>query len=242
MDALVTTGFEPTAPERTRSTIAAARSSTISSGTNRQVLVGAHSVDDQGHVVVPLPSDCRVAADLAHASSEGLPTVLEFTDLAPISVRDRVRALVTVTGRLVPLSRRDAQGSITAQLAPERITLKADGGSVTVTPDELAMAETDPLAAHEADMLLHLADAHADLTARLTRLVEPRLMQHAIRVLPLAMDRLGISLRVEYARHHKDVRLQFSTRLTCVAQVRVRFAALLAEASRCHRRRLHAEP
>ncbi|MEQ7010755.1 DUF2470 domain-containing protein [Actinopolymorpha sp. B17G11] len=242
MGATVTGRIEPTVPERTRSAVAAAASLTLSADGHRQVLLGLHALDGQGRVVLRLPIDCRVATDLAHGPSEGLRTVAEFTDLAPISVRDRVRAQVTFAGRLAPVPAREATDPIAARLDPELITFKENGGSVTVSPDEFASTETDLLAAHEADLLLHLADAHADLVAKLTRLIEPRLMHHVIRVLPLAMDRWGITLRLEYTRHHNDVRLPFPVRLTDVTQVGPQFRALLTRANLCpHRRRLHAE-
>jgi hypothetical protein len=273
MDAPTADRIGPTIPEQARSAVAAAASLTLTAGAHHHVLFGLHSLEDQGQVVLHLPVDTRLGADLAHAPAQGLRTVAEFTDLAPISVRDRVRARVKITGALTlaptteptagptagstaePTAGSTAEptaGStagpaqpITARLTPERITFdeaSVDGsGSVIVSPDAFATAETDPLAAHEADLLLHLADAHADLVAQLTRLVEPRHLHHVVRVQPLAMDRLGLTLRLEYARHHTDVRLPFSVRLTDVAQVGVQFRALLADAASCpHRRRPHA--
>lgn len=270
MDVPTADRIGPTTPERARSAVAAAASLTLTVGAHHHVLFGLHSLDDQGQVVLHLPVDTRLGADLAHAPAQGLRTVAEFTDLAPVSVRDRVRARVKITGALTlaptgeppagPPARLTAERTtgptgeppagpalpITARLTPERITFdegSADGsGNVTVSPDAFATAETDPLAAHEADLLLHLADAHADLVAQLTRLVEPRHLHHAVRVQPLAMDRLGLTLRLEYARHHTDARLPFSVRLTDVAQVAVQFRALLADAASCpHRRRPHAK-
>jgi hypothetical protein len=85
-------------------------------------------------------------------------------------------------------------------------------------------------------MLTHLVDVHSDEVARLTRLVDTRLVQGVRRVLPLAMDRYGITLRLEHAHAHHDVRLPFPTPLTHVAEAGDRVRTLLAAARACPRR------
>jgi hypothetical protein len=233
--------FEPTTAERARTVVAAAASLTMSTRTRRQVLVGLHTLDQEDGVVLRMPSACQTAADMGRSAGTSPPTVLEFTDVAPTPVRDRVRARVSVSGPLIALPSRESAEVVDLRLTPEQITFEATGGTVAVHPDEFAAAETDPLAASEADLLIHLADAHPDLVTRLTHLIEPRLLHHLTRVLPLAMDRYGITLRLERTRHHCDVRLPFPARLSDVTQTGDRVRALLAEAAaRCHRRRLHA--
>jgi hypothetical protein len=236
----VTRNFEPTVPERTRSALAGAPSLTICTDRYREVLLGLHSLDDRARVVLHLPHDSRIAADLGRTPDDALRAVLEFTDLAPISVRCRVRAQVTVTGRLSVVQSPAAAETMTARLEPDMVRFKAGGEDVPVHLEELSSAETDPLTEHESGLLLHLADAHADLVAQLTHLIEPRLMNCVVGVQPLAMDRFGITLRLEYTGRHHDIRVPFRTRLTDVAQVGAQFRALLAEASlRAQHRCLH---
>lgn len=59
------------------------------------------------------------------------------------------------------------------------------------------------------------------------------------RVLPLAMDRYGVTLRLEYPRTHRDVRLPFAKPVARLDQVGPQIHALLAAARRAsHRNQL----
>lgn len=80
-----------------------------------------------------------------------------------------------------------------------------------------------------ARLLTHLADTHPGAVERLTRLIDP--VHGAVRVRPLAVDRHGLTLRIERARTHGDVRLPFHTPADDVAQLTERMHRLLARPS-----------
>ncbi|MGW5364047.1 DUF2470 domain-containing protein [Actinopolymorpha pittospori] len=204
--------FEPTIAERTRSVVAAATSLTMTTDTDSQALAGRHSLDRTGEVVLHLPAACETAVTITGPGDTTVPTVLEFTDVAPTAVRSRVRARLTLAGALSARPHRGCE-CVVGVLTPDLITLDTLDGVLVVHPEAFAAAETDPLAAYEADLLVHLADAHADLVEGLTRLIPPATLEQAARVLPSAMDRYGITLRVERAQGHTDVRLPFPSRL-----------------------------
>lgn len=65
---------------------------------------------------------------------------------------------------------------------------------------------------------------------RLTRLVDPDSLHGAVRVRPLAVDRHGLTLRVERVRDHGDVRLPFHAPADEIAQLTERVHVLLAQA------------
>jgi hypothetical protein len=128
-----------------------------------------------------------------------------------------------MAGRLVPADEH-------LVFHPTRVVLRRLSGAVVVDLDEFAVANPDPLAGAEARLLTHLADAHPDAVERLTRLVEPESLHAATRVQPLAVDRHGLTLRIERTRAHGDVRLTFHAPADDVAQLTERMHVLLAQA------------
>ncbi len=109
-------------------------------------------------------------------------------------------------------------------------------GRTFVTLEELERAETDPVAACEAGMLTHLVDDHSELVPLLLRLVRPTPERDMVRAVPLAMDRYGVTLRLEYPRSHRDVRLPFPKPVTDIDQAGPQIHALLAAARRVSHR------
>lgn len=141
-------------------------------------------------------------------------------------MRDRVRARVLLAGRLLTASRHAAPaGSRCMELA--HAVLDTGEERITVGLEELMEADTDPLATCEAGMLTHLVDDHSDIVGLLLRLVKPRLVLGVQRALPVAIDRYGITLRLEYARSHQDARLPFPAPIKDIDQAGVRIHALL---------------
>ncbi|GAA3037815.1 DUF2470 domain-containing protein [Streptomyces glomeratus] len=215
----------PAAAERARSVPAAAWSCAVTAEGGREELVGAHTVLADGRVLLHLPEDSTLHA-VALCAPRGEPSaVLEFADVAPVPVRSRIRARLWLAGSLVP-----EEGNLV--LRPTRIALRRANGVVAVDPGEYAAAGPDPLAAAEAGLLTHLADAHPETVERLTRLVEPGSLHGAVRVQPLAVDRHGLTLRIERARGHGDVRLTFHRPADDAAQLTERMHVLLAQAQR----------
>ncbi|MFD9094604.1 DUF2470 domain-containing protein [Streptomyces collinus] len=215
----------PGAAERARSVLAAAWSCGVTADGAREEYVGAHTVTEDGGVLLDVPDDSALVT-AALCAPRGEPSaVLEFADAAPVPVRDRIRARVWLAGRFAPA------GGGPLLFRPTRVVLRRPSGAVLVDPAEFAAARPDPLAAAEARLLTHLADAHPDAVERLTRLVRPESLHAATRVTPLAVDRHGLTLRIERVRAHGDVRLAFHTPADDVTQLTERMHALLARAS-----------
>ncbi|MET8637963.1 DUF2470 domain-containing protein [Streptomyces sp. NPDC004074] len=224
----------PAAAQRARSVLAAASSCAVTMETGREEAVGAHTVTADGRVLLRLHEDSALLTAAICAPRGEPSTVLEFADVAPVPVRSRIRARLWLAGSCVP-----ADGQL--EFRPTRIALRRANGVVVVDPDEYAAAEPDPLATAEAGLLTHLAEAHPDAVERLTRLVEPDSLHGAVRVRPLAVDRHGLTLRIERARDHGDVRLAFHRPADDLAQLTERMHVLLTQASRACPRALQRQ-
>ncbi|MGA5319373.1 DUF2470 domain-containing protein [Streptomyces seoulensis] len=213
----------PGAAERARSVLAAAWSCAVTADGAREEYVGAHTVTGDGGVLLDVPEDSALFA-AALCAPRGEPTaVLEFADVAPVPVRQRIRARLWLAGWF---SRRGARLLFT----PTRVVLRRPSGAVLIETAEYAAARPDPLATAEAQLLTHLADSHPDAVERLTRLVRPESLHAVTRVVPLAVDRHGLTLRIERTRAHGDVRLAFHTPADDVSQLTERMHALLTQA------------
>ncbi|GGY88031.1 DUF2470 domain-containing protein [Streptomyces nitrosporeus] len=220
----------PSPAERVLSVLTAAHSMTVVSDGREPVEV--HRLDG---------SRARGLVHLHEPSGSGpgarVPVRLEFTDIAPAPVRDRLRARVTVTGLLAAPYGAEAGGNTCVEFG--RAVVEDGGGRTFVTLDELRDTDPDPIATGEAAMLTHLLDGHGELVPLLLRLVQPQPDKGAVRVLPLAMDRYGLTLRLEYPGTHRDARLPFAKPVTRIDQAGPRIHALLSAARRAsHRNRL----
>jgi len=213
----------PSAAERARSVLAAAWSCAVTAEGGREEFVGAHTVAEDGRVLLQVPEDSTLLA-AAICAPRGEPSaVLEFADVAPVPVRNRIRTRLWMAGWFVP-----EDGNLAFKAT--RVVLRRPTGAVVVDLDEFATAVSDPLATAEARLLTHLADCHGDAVERLTRLVDADSLHGAVRVQPLAVDRHGLTLRIERARAHGDVRLAFHRPADDVAQLTERMHVLLTQA------------
>ncbi|WP_327319856.1 DUF2470 domain-containing protein [Streptomyces sp. NBC_01235] len=214
----------PSAAERARSVLAASWSCAVTADGGREEFVGAHTVDADGRVILRVPEDSALLT-AAICAPRGEPSaVLEFADVAPVPVRSRIRARLWLAGWFTP-----EDGHLAFHAA--RVVLKPATGAVVVALEEFAEAEPDPLATAEAQLLTHLADAHPDAVERLIRLVRRDSLHGAVRVQPLAVDRHGLTLRIERAGAHGDVRLPFHAPADDVAQLTERMHVLLTQAA-----------
>jgi hypothetical protein len=161
--------------------------------------------------------------------------MLELTDSAPLPLRQPVRGLVWVAGRVRVLPARVARRAalrIAADSADERlldvghsdVLLRMDPGSVVLsdaegtgsfTPAEMAAAAPDPFVGCGDSWLSHLAHAHGSLLAGLARHLPTALRGPGHTLVPLAVDRLGLRLRVETDHGDHDVRIGFSSPVAC---------------------------
>lgn len=241
-----TPAARPTDAERVRSILAAAHSMTAVTGGLRTEVRHLEDGDPMGRLHL---HPAEPGGDAEHR-----PAIrLEFTDVAPTPVRDRVRARVTIVGRLLTPHALDVSaglandsgsgsgsGSSTCMEFGQAVLETADGLSY-VGLEELDAARPDPLAPYEAGMLTHLLDDHPDLVTLLLRLVQPLPAASVVRALPVAMDRYGITLRLEERHGHRDVRLPFPSPLDDVEQSGAQIQALFSAARRrSHRNTLPA--
>ncbi|MEV8588930.1 DUF2470 domain-containing protein [Streptomyces sp. NPDC051180] len=215
----------PRPAERVRSILTAAHSmNVVTDGLHQEV----HRLDGtgpMGHIHLHDPSeDCQAAG------TDRVPVRLEFTDIAPTPVRERLRARVTLTGLLPAPYVAEATDSTCMEFG--QALLEDADGRTYVGLDELQAVEPDPLAGAEAALLTHLVAGHAELVPLLLRLVRPRPDRDLVRVLPVALDRYGLTLRLEHRAGHHDARLPFPTPLTDIDQAGPRIHALLAAARR----------
>ncbi|AZM88265.1 DUF2470 domain-containing protein [Streptomyces sp. W1SF4] len=184
----------------------------------------ARTVTPDGDVILLVSGESAAARAAAHAQDDDLTAVIEITDVAPVSVPHRIRGRARLTGWLTPvrgddragcaalLAERQPVGELLALTEsqdppytgrPAWMMLRLEVGEVAlddlwgaeqVDPDELAGAEPDPLAAHETELLQHLASAHADRVADLCGLLGSR-EAAGLTAVPLALDRLGLRVR-----------------------------------------------
>ncbi|MGW5172360.1 DUF2470 domain-containing protein [Streptomyces nodosus] len=215
----------PAAAERARTLVAVAWSCAVTTDGGREELVGAHSVAPDGRVLLRPPEDSVLFSAAICAPRGEASAVLEFADVAPVPVRSRIRARLWLAGSFTP----DEDHLV---FRPGRLALRRSRQVVSIDAEEYAAAGPDPLAGAEARLLTHLADAHPEAVERLTRLVDPRSLHGAVRVQPLAVDRHGLTLRVERVRDHGDVRLAFHEPADDVAGLTERMQVLLAHAAR----------
>ena len=224
---------EPTPAERARSILATAGSLTVVTADHRIEMIGMHAVDSSGRLTLTDPPADHLHSELAHAPAEGLQAEAEFTDIAPTPVRDRVRARLTLSGRLAHApGRTGADGPGPLRFTATRAVL-TEGGILTLIPaGALAPARPDPLAQDEAELLGHLGSAHTDTVAKLSRLLTPRLLLGTTAIHPIRLDRYGLVLRLEYARGHADARLPFAAPVRHSGQAAEHIRALVARAAR----------
>ncbi|MCF3181530.1 MULTISPECIES: DUF2470 domain-containing protein [unclassified Streptomyces] len=222
----------PTDAERVRSVLAAAHSMTVVIDGVRHEVRHLDDGDPLGRLHLH-PAE-PAAGHPASLLGGGRPSIrLEFTDIAPTPVRDRVRARVTVLGHLLtPYAGEEAGPDTTTCVEYGQAVLETAEGTSYLGLEELDGAWPDPLAPYEAGMLTHLLDEHPELVTLLLRLVRPRPTAAVLRALPLALDRYGITLRLEERTGHHDVRLPFPSPLDDVEQSGTQIQALLSAARR----------
>jgi hypothetical protein len=219
---------EPSPAERVRSILAASGSLGVTTaGAREEIMAGAAAEFGDG-IRLRVPADCHVVGEMLCASPTPVPAVLEWTDLAPVPVRDRVRARVRLAVRMTDLEPGPGD-TVRLHLDVRRSQLTAGGREpAEVDRRSLLAARPDPVATCEARLLLHLAEGHRAHVEALARLLEDRHLMGVTRVTPLALDRYGIVLRLEYHRRQCDVRLPFPRPLSDPDELGHRIHALLA--------------
>ncbi|MFF0489215.1 DUF2470 domain-containing protein [Nocardia sp. NPDC004068] len=215
----------PSTAERVRSACAHADQAMLALPGTDPVPTAMHHLRACGDAVLTVAA--ASPATRAAATEFGSPAVLELTDHAPLALREPVRALVWLRGRLYAVPEH-AQRALATEVAAEhphpalldvghttvllRLVLDSavvadSGGAASVCRRELREARPDPFWELESAWLRHMDADHADVIADLARHLPVRLRGGTIR--PLAIDRYGVTLRVEGDGGDHDVRLPF---------------------------------
>lgn len=189
-----------------------------------------HHLLDDGSFAITVPEAGPLAGFAMTAGSAGVQAVLEMTDYAPLPLREPVRSLVWIRGRLqhVPSDEIPALLDLIATENPDPALLQVNSrddnhtlmrleiesvvvadstGAESVGLGALLQARPDPFCAMESGWLQHMESAHRDVVERLATRLPMTLRQGRVR--PLGLDRYGVQLRVENEHGDHDVRLPF---------------------------------
>lgn len=224
----------PTTAERIRSACARGGGAMLAVEGIEPVASPVHHLLDDGSFAITVPETSPLAGMAMSAGSAGVQAVLEMTDYAPLPLREPVRSLVWIRGRLhhVPSAEVAALLDLVAAENPDPALLQVNSGphheednytlmrleieSVVVADatgaesvglGALLQARPDPFCAMESGWLQHLESSHRDVVERLATRLPITLRQGRVR--PLGLDRYGVQLRVENEHGDHDVRLPF---------------------------------
>ncbi len=226
----------PTTAERIRSACVRAGGAMLAVEGQEPSATAVHHLLEDGSFAITVPVDGALASMVCAAGAGGIQAVLEMTDYAPLPLREPVRSLVWIRGRLhsVPIgevaglldliasedpnpallqvnsgltSGADARYAL-MRLEIESVVVADSTGAESVGVGALLGARPDPFCAMESCWLQHMESAHRDVVDRLaTRL--PEALRRG-RVRPLGLDRYGVQLRIEGDDGDHDVRLPFA--------------------------------
>jgi hypothetical protein len=204
----------PTMAERIRSTSVRADGALLAVERAEPLTTPLHHLLADGSFAVGVPVGGAVAAQLSDCDGTGAQAVLELADYAPLPLREPVRSLVWIRGRLHQVSPpavhellEDDTRYLLARLEIESVVVTDTDGAEAVDAAALLAARPDPFCAFESCWIRHLDTAHRDVVARLAARLPARLRRGDVR--PLGVDRYGMRLRVESADGDRDIRLPF---------------------------------
>jgi hypothetical protein len=224
----------PTTAERIRSTCVRAGGALLAVDGAEPLTTPLHHLLADGSFAVGVPIGGSMAEQIFDTGAAGAPAVLELADYAPLPLREPVRSLVWIRGRLhavspsavsemldliaaehphpallqVQTSNSSAAADyLLARLEIESVVVTDATGAEAVDAAALLAARPDPFCALESCWIKHLDSAHRDVVARLAARLPARLRRGEVR--PLGIDRYGMRLRVESADGDRDVRLPF---------------------------------
>lgn len=221
--------------ERVRTVLAAASSAAVTSETSGKASVPMWVREEGCRLSLwPTTDDPAVTQRMSDVRVP-LPALVEVADVAPVPLRERIRARVHIFGTML---RAELESSPMWHCIPESVFMIEDGALQQVPLRALADAHPDPFALAEAAYLGHLDAEHHDSVAELGELVDDGLMHDVQRFRPLRLDRHGVVLRLEYTDFHRDVRLAFPEPVRNPQQLANELQTLLARARDTrHRRR-----
>jgi hypothetical protein len=228
----------PSTAERIRSACARGGGAMLAvEGVEPAATAVRHLLED-GSFAITVPAYGLLAGMAVSAGTSGVQAVLEMTDYAPLPLREPVRSLVWIGGRLQHIPAGDVSGllDLIATESPNPALLQVNTGAAEAaggdTPyvlmrmevDSVVVADStgaesvglstlldaqpDPFYALESCWLQHLESAHREVVDRLANRLPSPLRRGRVR--PLGLDRYGVQLRVENDDGDHDVRLPFA--------------------------------
>ncbi len=229
----------PTTAERIRSACARAGGAMLAVEGLDPAATPVHHLLDDGSFAITVPVDGALAATVVSAGNAGIQAVLEMTDYAPLPLREPVRSLVWIQGRLRDVAMREVPEllDLIAAENPNPALLQVNsgphgsGGARDDTRYALMRLEIESVVVAdstgaESVAVSALLGASPDPFCAMEscwlqhlesahRDVVDRLASRLPlslrrgRVRPLGLDRYGVQLRVEGEDGDRDVRLSF---------------------------------
>ncbi|MGE2737814.1 DUF2470 domain-containing protein [Mycolicibacterium vaccae] len=224
----------PSTAERIRSLCARTCSAIVAVEGREPTPTAVHHLLGDGSFAITVPAGDALEAAVSSAGHAGVQAVLEMTDYAPVPLREPVRSLVWIQGRLRAVA--DAEVSalldliatddpnpallqvnpgstdeghhVLMRLEIESVVVADSTGAEAVPLSVLLGARPDPFCAMESGWLQHMESAHRDVVDRLAARLPNSLRRGRVR--PLGLDRYGVQLRVEGEDGDHDVRLPFT--------------------------------
>lgn len=218
----------PTTAELVRSACLRTTAAILATDSVAPAPAPVHHLLSDGSVALTVPTDSEMAEAAAEAGTAGTEAVLELTDYAPLPLREPVRSLVWIRGRvhavpphalhelldMVAAARPDpallevGAGQSLLLLGVDSVVVADATGAESVGLAELMAATPDPFCEYESAWLRHLDSDHPEVLSRLAGKLPAALRRGRVR--PLGLDRYGMRLRVEAADGDHDVRLPFA--------------------------------
>jgi Protein of unknown function (DUF2470) len=227
----------PTTAERIRSAFARAGGAMLAVEGLEPAESPVHHLLDDGSFAITVRVDGALAGKVVSSGAAGVQALLELTDYAPLPLREPVRSLVWIRGRLhdVPAGEVPALLDLIATEDPNPALLQVNSGDARTEGDvryalmrleidsvvvadstgaesvgvsALLGARPDPFCAMESCWLQHMESAHREVVDRLASRLPTSLRRGRVR--PLGLDRYGVRLRVENDEGDHDVRLAFA--------------------------------
>ncbi|MEU1278418.1 DUF2470 domain-containing protein [Streptomyces sp. NPDC005805] len=230
----------PSAAERTRTLVQSTCSAVllvpgVETALPEQLAPQARAVGPDGEVFLLFPADSPVVRAATHAQDDELPAVLEITDVAPVSVPNRIRGRAWLSGWLTCAPGIASEpGLMMLRLELGEASVDDLWGAGGVEPEAFAAAGVDPITAYETELLQHLDAGHSDQVQALCGLVGDRRLDGSgavRRAVPLALDRFG--LRVRFTGEQPfDARFDFPVPVRDITELRRAMHALFEAAAR----------